>query len=259
MKVVCVVEYDGTNFHGSQYHPNVRTVQGEFDNTLEKILKVRLRTDLAGRTDTGVHANYQVFSFDHLNKRMSEKNFKDAFNSLLPPDMRVKDVWFEEDSFNPRNNAVKRIYHYFIYNSKERNVFLRDRVWWFPYPLNVEKMRQAARYFEGVHDFTSFASLDKEDSRSPIRVIYRVRILRKHDYILLRFEGKSFLRRMVRNMVGTLVRVGTEDWPPEKVKELIELKDRRSAAATAPPHGLYLYRIYFEQNRKENVYEKESG
>ncbi|HEU24714.1 MAG: tRNA pseudouridine(38-40) synthase TruA [Mesoaciditoga sp.] len=258
MKVVCVVEYDGTNFHGSQFHPNVRTVQGEFDDALEKILKMRLRTDLAGRTDTGVHANYQVFSFDYINRRMNEKNFKEAFNSLLPSDMRVKEVWFAPDDFNPRNSAVKRIYHYFIHNSKERSVFLRDRIWWFPYPLDVEKMRQAATYLEGVHDFTSFASIDKDDDRSPVRTIYRIRILKKHDYILLRFEGKSFLRRMVRNMVGTLVRVGTGDWPPEKVKELLELKDRSKAAATAPPHGLYLYKVCFEQNEKGRVYEKET-
>ncbi|MGC8544352.1 tRNA pseudouridine(38-40) synthase TruA [Athalassotoga sp.] len=258
MKVVCAIAYDGTNFHGSQFHPVVRTVQGEFNIALEKILKQPLRTDLAGRTDAGVHANYQVCSFDLTNKRMNEKNFKEAFNSLLPDDMRVMKVWFEDDSFNPRSNATKRIYHYFIYNAKERNVFLRDRVWWFPYHLDVEKMREGARYFEGTHDFTSFASIDKDDDRTPVRTIYRVRVLTYSKYMLVRFEGKSFLRRMVRNMVGTLVKVGTGDWNPEKIQELLEIKDRTKAGATAPSQGLYLYRVFFEQKQNRVVYEEES-
>lgn len=246
MKVVCVMEYDGTNFHGSQIHPKVRTVQGEFNSALEKISKRQLRSDLAGRTDAGVHANYQVFSFELINKNMNANNFKEAFNSVLPEDVHVKDVWFEDDSFNPRSGAVKRVYHYFIYKGKERSVFLRNKAWWFPYNLDVEKMRKGAAFLEGTHDFTSFASIDKNDDRSPIRIIYRIRILTRSDYILFRFEGKSFLRRMVRNMVGTLVKVGTGDWKAEYIKELLEMEDRRKAAATAPAYGLYLYRVYFE-------------
>jgi len=241
-----VVEYDGTAFHGSQYHPDVRTVQGELNKALERIFKQHVRTDMAGRTDAGVHASYQVFSFKKLNERMTEKNIKEAINSLLPKDMHVKDVWFTSDIFNPRSCATKRIYQYFILNRPEKDIFLRDRVWWFPYPLDVKKMREAARYLEGYHDFTSFISKDKNDDRSPLRLIYRIRVIKISKFILVRVEGKSYLKRMVRNIVGTLVKVGVGTWEPVYVKKILEMKDRSKAGATAPAHGLYLYRIYFK-------------
>ncbi len=260
MKVVCAVEYDGTAFHGSQFHPDVRTVQGDFNVALEKIFKQPLKTELAGRTDAGVHADYQILSFDLINKSMNERNFKDALNSLLPEDLHVKNVWFMSDSFNPRSSATKRIYHYFIYTGMEKNVFLKDRAWWFPYHLDVEKMREASKYLEGIHDFTSFAAIDKDDDRNPVRVIYRIRILKISKFILVRVEGKSFLRRMVRNIVGTLVKVGTGDWEPDRVEQILDLKNRKLAAATAPAFGLYLHRVYFEQNphREVSTFEKEN-
>ncbi len=245
MKVVCVVEYDGTGFHGSQYHPDVRTVQGEFNKSLETIFKQHLKTDMAGRTDAGVHANYQVFSFDRVNKRMEEKNVKDALNSVLPKDIHVREVWFSAGNFSPRVAAKKRVYQYFLYNRPEKDIFIRNKAWWFPYHLDVEKMREAANFLEGNHDFTSFVAKDKKDDRSPVRLIYRIRILKVSHFILIRVEGKSYLKRMVRNIVGTLVKVGVGTWEPSYVKELLEMRDRSKAGATAPAHGLYLYRVYF--------------
>ncbi len=200
---------------------------------------------MAGRTDAGVHANYQVFSFERINKRMEESNVKDALNSVLPKDTHVRDVWFAPDNFSPRLAAKKRVYQYFIYNHPEKDIFLRNRAWWFPYLLNVEKMREAAVILEGEHDFTSFVAKDKKDDRSPVRFIYRIRILKISSFILIRVEGKSYLKRMVRNIVGTLVKVGVETWEPLHVKELLEMRDRSKAGATAPAHGLYLYRVYF--------------
>ncbi len=243
--MACVVEYDGTDFHGSQYHPVVRTVQGELTGILEKIFKQKMKTDMAGRTDAGVHANYQVFSFEYVNKRMDEHNIREALNSMMPADMHVGKVWFEPDNFSPRNSATKRVYQYYILNSREKNIFLRDRVWWFPYPLDPKRMREAASYLEGYHDFTSFVAKDKNDDRSPMRLIYRVRILKRSEFIIVRVEGKSYLKRMVRNITGTLVKVGVGEWEPSYVGEILEMKDRQKAAATAPAHGLYLYRVYF--------------
>ncbi len=259
MKVACVIEYDGSDFHGSQYHPTVRTVQGELNKALEKIFKKSLKTDMAGRTDAGVHANYQVFSFDRVNPRMSEKNVKDALNTVLPEDMHVRDVWFTKNNFSPRSAAIKRIYQYFIYNSRENDIFLRKRAWWFPYSLDLGEMRKAARYLEGIHDFTSFVSKDKNDTRSPIRHVYRIRILKISRFVMIRVEGKSYLKRMVRNVVGTLVKVGVGTWKPSYVKELLEMRDRSKAGATAPAHGLYLYKVLFaEEFSKERSLEKKT-
>ena len=243
--MVCVVEYDGVGFHGSQYNPDVRTVQGEFNKSLEVIFKQHLKTEMAGRTDTGVHANYQVFSFDRINRRMEGKNVKDALNSVLPKDIHVRDVWFAADNFSPRIAAKKRVYQYFLYNRSEKDIFLRNKAWWFPYHLDVGKMREAANFLEGYHDFTSFVVKDKKDDRSPMRLIYRIRVLRISRFVVIRVEGKSYLKRMVRNIVGTLVKVGVGTWEPSYVKELLEMRDRNKAGATAPADGLYLYHVYF--------------
>jgi len=121
---------------------------------------------------------------------------------------------------------------------------LRNYTWWFPYKLDVEKMRQAARYLEGEHDFRSFVKV--EANESTVRTIYRIRIMRlRNRIILIRVEGRSFARRMVRNIVGALVKVGTGQWEPEKLKEVLEAKNRSLAPATAPAHGLYFYSVEF--------------
>lgn len=242
-RVAAIVQYDGTNFNGFQGQPDVRTVQGVIEDALEKIFKTRIFTQAAGRTDTGVHAFMQVIAFNCPSDRMTLKNVKDAMNANLPPDVYVKDVFEVPRNFNPRFHAKKRVYHYYILNSREPNVFLRNFVWWFPYKLDIERMRKAARFLEGEHDFTSLRK--GSDERNPVRTIYRIRILKKKDFILIRVEGNSFLRRMVRNIVGLLIRVGTGEWEPEKIQEVLQARDRRAAAGTAPAHGLYLQKIIF--------------
>ncbi|PNR99072.1 tRNA pseudouridine synthase A [Petrotoga mexicana DSM 14811] len=242
--VAARVMYDGTNFYGYQSQPTFRTVQDEFEKALKIIFKKEVPSYACGRTDTGVHAVGQVISFKVENENMTERNIKDALNAILPEDVYVKEVREVKEGFNPRSEAKKRIYHYFIYINEDPNIFLRNRVWWIPFRLNLEKMRQAARYFEGEHDFTSFKT--GNDERNPIRTIYRVRIIElRKDLILIRVEGKSFLRRMVRNIVGALVKVGTDVWEVEKIQEILEAKKRALAPASAPPQGLYFYSALF--------------
>ncbi|HEW91200.1 MAG TPA: tRNA pseudouridine(38-40) synthase TruA [Thermotogaceae bacterium] len=242
-RIAAIVQYDGTKFNGFQGQPNVRTVQGTIEDALEKIFKTRIFTQAAGRTDTGVHAVMQVVAFNCPSEKMTLKNIKDAMNANLPSDIYVKKVFEVPRNFNPRFHVKKRVYHYYILNSKEPNIFLRNLVWWFPYTLDIDRMRKAAAFLEGEHDFTSLRK--SGDERNPIRTIYRIRILKKRDFILIRVEGNSFLRRMVRNIVGLLVRVGTGEWKPEKVLEVLQAKDRRAAAGTAPAHGLYLQKVIF--------------
>ncbi|HPA92647.1 MAG TPA: tRNA pseudouridine(38-40) synthase TruA [Petrotogaceae bacterium] len=243
-RVAIKLAYEGTEFFGYQGQRTKRTVQDELEKGLQKIFGFRINTFVAGRTDTGVHAYGQVVAFDVPNDRMTFTNIKDALNSMIPHDMYVKDVWEVPCTFNPRVTAVKRVYHYYIYSAPDPDIFFRNRVWWFPYDLDLSRMRQAAAFFIGEHDYTTFKSGD--DERSVIRTVFRVRILRQsNNIILIRVEGKSFLRRMVRNMVGALVKVGTGSWEPQKIRELLELKDRSKSPAAAPPQGLYLYSVLF--------------
>ncbi|QTA38552.1 tRNA pseudouridine(38-40) synthase TruA [Thermosipho ferrireducens] len=235
--------YDGTNFFGYQGQPSVRTVQGELENALERIFKVRIYTQAAGRTDAGVHAVGQVAAFNCPIERLTPVDIKNALNANLPADIYIKRAWEVSKDFNPRFAAKKRIYHYYI-STKNKNIFLRNYMWHFPYKLNIQKMREGAIFLEGEHDFSSFQKGD--DKKNPIRTIFKVRILEpKNGVILIRVEGISYLRRMVRNIVGTLIKVGLEHWSPEKVKEVLEARSREKAAGTAPPHGLYLYKVLF--------------
>ncbi|MBB6062260.1 tRNA pseudouridine38-40 synthase [Thermosipho japonicus] len=235
--------YDGTKFFGYQGQPNVRTVQGDLEDALERIFKERIYTQAAGRTDAGVHANGQVAAFNCPIERLTEKDIKNALNANLPDDIYVKKAWIVDKNFNPRFAATKRIYHYFI-STSEKDVFMRNYVWNFRYDLDVEAMRKAASFLEGEHDFSSFKK--GKDEKNPVRTIYRIRILTlKKGLILIRVEGRSFLRSMVRNIVGSLVRVGLGQWKPEKILEVLEKRSRQEAAGTAPPHGLYLYKVLF--------------
>ncbi|ABS60541.1 tRNA pseudouridine(38-40) synthase TruA [Fervidobacterium nodosum] len=244
-RVAIEFSYDGTDFFGYQIQNNVRTVQGELEKALEKVFKIHIDTYAAGRTDTGVHANGQVVSFDCPNDRLMENDIKNAINANLPGDIYIKKVWFTHPTFNPRYEAKRRIYHYYIDTSKSKNLFTRRYVWWFPYELDIEKMRIAAKYLIGEHDFISFSKKGEENTKT-IRTINNLRIIEiKNGLILIRVEGISFLRGMVRSIVANLVRVGTGIWEPEKVKEVLESKDRSKSAGLAPAHGLFLYKVLF--------------
>ncbi|MEJ5257935.1 MAG: tRNA pseudouridine(38-40) synthase TruA [Fervidobacterium sp.] len=244
-RVAIEFSYDGTDFFGYQRQNDVRTVQGELEKALERVFKTSIQTYAAGRTDTGVHASGQVASFDIPSERLSELDIRNAINANLPRDIYVKKAWFVHENFNPRYEAKKRIYHYFILNSKSNDIFLRRYTWWFPYKLNVEAMREAATYLVGEHDFTAFSKRGEDDT-NPIRTISALRILRlKKDLILIRVEGISYLRGMVRSLVANLIKVGTNQWKPEHILEVLESKDRSKSAGLAPAHGLFLYKVLF--------------
>ncbi|HRW35349.1 MAG TPA: tRNA pseudouridine(38-40) synthase TruA [Thermotogota bacterium] len=246
-RVMAVFAYDGRNFSGYQFQHGQRTVQGEFEKALNRIFKCEMETYGAGRTDTGVHAYGQVITFMVKYETMYDHDVKNALNANLPPDIYVRSVKTVEERFNPRFDATRRIYHYFILNQQEPDIFNRTNYWWFPYDLEINRMRGAARYFEGVHDFTTFQKKTKGKEKDPVRLIYRVKVFgfKSNRLILVRVEGLSFLRRMVRNIVGALVRVGIGDWEPEKIIEVIKERDRTASSATAPADGLYLYRVDF--------------
>lgn len=246
-RVAAVVSYDGSLFSGFQLQDGVRTVEGEIEKSLTRIFKETVEIEFAGRTDTGVHARGQVISFLVKYETMEDHDVKNALNANLPSDIYVSNVKSVEMNFNPRFLATRRIYHYFILNTKEPDLFCRDRYWWFPYPLDIQRMREAAKYLEGIHDYSTFMKKDRLEDKNPVRIVYRVRVcgFNHRRLLLIRVEGHSFLRRMVRNIVGALVRVGTKQWEPNKVQQILKERARTALNTTAPPEGLYLYRVDF--------------
>lgn len=243
---VCLA-YDGSGFKGFQRQRDQRTVQGEIEKALERIFKKYTITYGAGRTDTGVHALGQIIVLDVPFDTMSDGDVRNALNAYLPSDIFVRNAITVQEHFDPRQMATRRIYHYFLLHTPEPDIFLRQKFWWFPYNLDIDAMRAAAKWIEGIHDFTTFMKKSPGEDKNPVRQIYRVRIhtLMNCKLILFRIEGLSFLRQMVRNVVGALIRVGTQQIPPDEMKVIILQRNRTASPTTAPPDGLYLHRVEF--------------
>ena len=246
VRFAAVVSYKGKDFFGYQYQPGKRTVQGVFEEALKMIHKNDIKSEGAGRTDTGVHAYGQVIAFNSDKDRLSEKIMKDALNAYLPDDLYVRRVHLVKNNFSPRYLAKKRIYHYYVFNNDEPNMIFKDYSWWFPYSLDLGSMRKASVYLLGEKDFSSFKT--GKDDRSPIRTIQSIRILSlRKNLILFRIEGISFLRRMVRNIVGTLIKIGTHAFEPDEMNNFVQAKNRSVLPGTAPGNGLFLYKIVFDE------------
>lgn len=242
----CVVNYDGTQFSGSQVQPNARTVQGEIERVLMKVHKNKhIRIHASGRTDAGVHAKGQVFHFDtHL--ELAEEQWKRALNALLPQDIYIHQVKHVADDFHSRFDAIEKEYRYFILNSKEQNVFKRHFTYYHPQALDFALMEQACQFFKGTHDFTSFCSHRSNIKGSKVRTLYDVRCVKKDDEIHIIFRGNGFLYNMVRIIVGTLLDVGLKKTSLSDINKIIQQKDRTKAGKTAPPEGLFLWEVIYE-------------
>jgi tRNA pseudouridine38-40 synthase len=246
------IAYDGTDFHGWQIQANKPTIQGELVSVLQRLTQERIVLHGAGRTDAGVHALGQVGSF-RTQSPLSALEFQRALNALLPPSIRI--VASEEvgPDFNARWSAVGKTYRYRLYRGRVVPPFLYRYVLHYPFPLDEDKMRNAAARFVGVHDFSSFAastgSEDDDKERSTEREIFLTELIRSADSEELVFtvKGRSFLRYMVRKMVGTLLDVGRGRLAPEDVDRLYELKDRSKSGPTVPPQGLVMVEVLHQE------------
>lgn len=232
------VEYDGTDFAGFQVQPNGRTVQGELEAALALLSGgSRVRVDAAGRTDAGVHARGQVIAFTYRG-RLGRRELHTALNGLLPPDVAVRGLRRVEPGFRPRYRATQREYRYVIWNGprsplRERFALgIRD-------PLDVAKMREAAKLFVGEHDFSGFGGRDVQ----PVRVLHRVDIRKDGRLITLEVAGTAFLRGMVRRIVAALLRVGRGEATVEDVRQALEQRRPAFSGQAAPALGLTLWRV----------------
>jgi tRNA pseudouridine38-40 synthase len=247
------IAYDGTDFHGWQMQGRDRpTVQGEIVSVLRRLTQENIQLLGSGRTDAGVHALGQVASF-RTQSALSAAEFQRALNALLPQTIRIVGSEETGPDFNARWSAKGKVYRYRLYRGKVVPPFVWRYVLHYPFPLNEDAMRAAAARFVGVHDFSSFAastgSEDDDRERNMQREIYATELKRTEDGEELWFtvHGQSFLRYMVRKMVGTLLDVGRGKLVPEDIDRLYELKDRSKSGPTVPPQGLCMMSVEHEE------------
>ena len=241
--VKVIVEYDGTDYFGFQYQPNVPTIQGVIERVLAKIVEHEVTVYGSGRTDTGVHAAGQVVNFRSEGTIPVERLCL-AMNSLLPRDIVAVTAEEVDGEFHARYSAKSRLYRYDILNRETRSALQGRFCWHVNRALDVKAMRDAARRLVGVHDFTSFSRADRDDG-SPMREMRGIDVVRRGEHVIVEIRANAFLRSMVRVIVGTLVEVGLGRMERARVREILEAKDRGRAAKTAPPHGLCLAEVEY--------------
>lgn len=239
MNYVIEISYDGSKFFGFQRLNEEVSVQKVLEEALTKINKQSVEVKGAGRTDRGVHANGQCVSFK-LDVNIDENGIRRALNSLVKPYIYVKNVKIVDENFHARFSVKKKKYIYKI-NLGEFNPQLEDYVYQSEYKLDVEKMKKVAALYLGVHDFHNFVSGERDDYTC---IVYDIKFNQVGDILNIEFEGKSFYRYMVRNLVGMMIEVGRGKDDISKVKEMLESKEE-NPGYTAPACGLYLEKIEY--------------
>jgi tRNA pseudouridine38-40 synthase len=237
-----VIEYDGSPFVGWQRQSNGTSVQGEVERALMEFVGSPVKVFGAGRTDSGVHALGQVAHCD-INKDIGCETVRDALNHFLRKvPISIINTEFVGQDYHARFTALRRHYLYRILNRRPPPAFGRNKIWWIPNILDVESMYVAAQNLTGSHDFTSFRAKACQAS-SPIRTLDKLQVDRCGSEIHIKATAQSFLHHQVRNMVGTLVMVGSSKVNAAGVKAILNARDRSSAGPTAPPDGLYLVKV----------------
>ena len=229
--------YSGANFSGYQKQPGKRTVQGEIEKVLSSINNNSVKLTSSGRTDALVNAIHQKAHFD-LDKKIGTYKLNGALNSYLPDDIYVNSVTKVDNLFHARYMVKSKTYEYLI-NTGDYNPLLRTHVYQYCKPLNIRKMKKVVKYFIGKHDFTTFVSAE-DKKQDKVREIYDASVDEKEGIIKITFKGSGFLKYQVRNMVGTLIKIGEEKVSPDIILSLLEKKDRKCAFLCAPAQGLTL-------------------
>lgn len=242
-RVMLVVAYDGTNYCGWQIQANGITVQEELNRCLLKLLKEPIQTVGASRTDAGVHALGNVAVFD-TTARMPAEKISYALNTYLPEDIRIQYSAEVAADFHPRYCESEKTYEYRILNRRFPLPTQRLYTYFYHYNLDVEKMREGASFLVGRHDFASFCGANAQ-VKSTVREVTGIDIEKKDDVITIQVRGRGFLYNMVRIIAGTLIEIGNEQYPPEKMGEILRACDRQQAGPTAPACGLTLKEIKF--------------
>lgn len=238
------IEYDGKDFNGWQKQPNKLNIQGTIEQAIKCVTGEDVELNASGRTDAGVHAIGQVANFKTDSKIPIEK-FAIAINSRLKKSIIIKKAEEVDERFHSRLSCKKKTYRYVINNSEEGSAIYRNLETHIPQKLNVDKMKEAIKYFEGEHDFKAFKA-SGTSSKSSVRTIYNAKVYRQDDRIYIELTGNGFLYNMVRIIAGTLVDVGLGKIEPKEISRIIEDGKRENAGKTLPPNGLYLLNVVYE-------------
>lgn len=242
-----LIEYDGSGFYGFQkQEPSVRTVQAELERALTKFANQPINIITAGRTDSGVHALYQVINFiTTVNRPLT--NWLRGVNALLDLDIVINQVCYVPLEFSSRFNAISRTYQYYLYNHPVRPAILAKKVGWYYAKLDVNLMQEASRLLLGLHDFSSFRAVGCQ-AINPIRLVTNARVNQLSDKLIcFEITANAFLYHMVRNVVGALIYIGNHKLTINGFKELLSDKNRLKAPPTFMADGLYLTKVEYKQ------------
>lgn len=238
-----ILRYDGTNYAGWQFQKNAKTLQQVLEGALEKITGAKVKLTGSGRTDSGVHAKYQVANFK-TKSRLSLGSLKAAINSYIPKDILVTAIKEVSLKFDSQRHAKLKHYRYAVTTSRFTDPFLRHFVARFSYQLNISSMRRAAKALSGRHDFKPFQASGSVE-RNTVRTIKKIRIGENGDLVFIDIWADGFLYNMARTMAGTLLEIGRGKLPERRVKEILLKKDRRLVGPTAPAKGLCLMKVEY--------------
>ncbi len=249
-RVMLVAAYDGTAYHGWQIQPGVPTIEGELNKALSGLLGEEIQVIGASRTDSGVHALGNIAVFD-TNTKIPAPKLSYALNQRLPEDIKIQRSMEVPADFHPRHCESRKTYEYRILN-REFPLPTKSRYSYFTYVhLDLERMRKAASYLIGEHDFKSFCAAASA-AESTVRTIYALSVEKAEDEIVLRICGNGFLYNMVRIIAGTLMEVGRGSCEPEKIKDILKARSRAAAGPTAPACGLTLVKYEFPGQNLES-------
>ncbi|MGB7650776.1 MAG: tRNA pseudouridine(38-40) synthase TruA [Gallionella sp.] len=244
MRIALGIEYDGSPYCGWQSQAEGLTVQDTLQAALSAIAGEDISVMAAGRTDTGVHGIEQVVHFDTSVARPLQAWVR-GVNALLPKSVAVRWAHPVSEEFHARFSAQGRSYRYFLLNRSTRTALHAGKVGWFHAPLDLAKMQQAAQCLLGTHDFSAFRAAQCQ-AKSPIKTLRQLDIYREGDMLIFDVSADAFLHHMVRNLVGCLVYVGKAKYPVEWLAEVLASRDRKRAAPTFSPDGLYLRQVKYD-------------
>lgn len=238
------IEYDGKDFNGWQKQPNKLNIQGTIERAIEEITGEEIELNASGRTDAGVHAIGQVANFK-TNSTIPIEKIPIAINTKLKKSIRIINAEEADENFHSRLSCKRKTYRYIINNNIFSSAIYRNLECHIPQKLDIDKMKQAIKYFEGEHDFKAFKA-SGTSSKSSVRTIYKAEIYEQKDNRLwIELTGNGFLYNMVRIIVGTLVEVGLGKIKPEEISQIILEGKRENAGKTLPPNGLYLLKVEY--------------